>query len=72
MSHTRDDIARELERCEGNVRRAAVRLNLRREYVYRLIRKHELWPVVNQARVERIKSEPKDDLLKQARQTLKG
>ena len=72
MRRNREELARELERYDGNVRRTAAMLGIRREWLYRLIRKHELWPVVNRARVQRIKHEPRDTLVQRARAALRG
>lgn len=69
---SKEDVSKEVQRAEGNLRRAAARLGVSREYIYRLVDQYELWPVVNKARVERITAKPKTDLIVRARNTLKS
>ncbi len=45
----RMQVARAIQRCEGNLYHVAHDLGFARWHVYRLIRKHNLWPLVLRA-----------------------
>ncbi len=72
MSASIEDITRELQRCEGNLRQAAARLGISREWLHALVEKNQLWPVVNKAREERVKGTQRNPLISRARRVLKG
>lgn len=72
MAATSEEVAREVVRAEGNLRRAATRLGVTREYIYKLVNAYGLWPVVNKARVDRLTAKPKTELVTRARNILKG
>lgn len=72
MQHPREAYVTEIERCNGNLRKAAFALGLVPQSVYNAVNRYELWPVVNAARAKRIKAEPASPMLVKARQILKG
>lgn len=67
-----DDLVAEVQRCEGNLRKAAARLDMTREHLYVRLKKAGLWHVVNTARVNRVKGNTRNELIGRARRVLKG
>ena len=41
-------------RCRGVLKHVAFELGYGRRHIYRLIVEHQLWPIVNQARIKRL------------------
>lgn len=50
----RERIGRVIVRCEGRLVYAAHELGVHRRTIYKLVYHHELWPLVNRARIRRI------------------
>ncbi len=50
-------LAKRVLEYEGNLTRVAFRTGYHRQHIYRLIRKYELWPLVNEIRTRRIEIE---------------
>jgi hypothetical protein len=67
-----EEITKELQRSEGNLRQAAKRLGISREWLHALVVRNGLWPVVNKAREERVKGTQRNELISRARRVLKG
>jgi hypothetical protein len=59
-------------RCEGNLRRAAAQCNVTRDHFARLVKQYELWPLVNEARANKVKGTNSNELIGRARSVLKG
>lgn len=67
-----DEIIAEVKRCEGNLRKAASLLGLQREGLAYRVKKEGLWPIVNEARANRVKGTSRNPLITRARRVLKG
>ena len=51
------NLARVIARCEGKLLKAAHHLGIHRSHMYRLVKEYEVWPVVNEARKQRLQKE---------------
>lgn len=65
--------ANDLQWAEGNISRAAWKMNISRSVAYRMVRTWGLWPLVNELRKKKYEAvEVADGLLQLAKMSLRG
>ena len=52
-----DQIVEAIRRSEGVLLRAAHELGIHRRWLYHLVYRHRLWPLVNEARIRKIQAQ---------------
>ncbi len=71
LASTEDAVAA-IKRAEGNLRKAAGHLQMSVDNLYIIVKRDGLWPIVNEARINRVKGTNRNALIGRARRVLKG